>query len=113
MVCYSESTWAGKCLRTIAEKLQYNEGVGTKYSGENLPMKRDILQGANYRYNFDRDLFVNRDARKAFSVEFVDDHPVDEIVRRISENTNGNGWTFYFNLPPSGSVKQELERILG
>ncbi len=76
-------------------------------------MKRDILREAKYRYDFDRDLFVNRDARKIFSVEFVDDHPEDEIVRHIRENTNGNGWTFYFNLPPSDSVKQELERILG
>ena len=75
--------------------------------------KKDILWEANYRYNFDRDLFVNRAARKAFSIEFVDDHPEEELRQRIEEKTGGNCWTFYFNLPPTESVKRELERELG
>lgn len=75
--------------------------------------KSDILFEANYRYNFDRDLWINREAKKAFSIEFVDDEPEQEIVRRIGEPTGGNGWTFYFNLPPSDGVKRELERVLG
>ena len=76
-------------------------------------MKRDILLKANYTYNLDRDLYVNRTARKAFSIEYVDDKPEDEIVRRIKEPTNGNGWKFYFNRAPSEGVKRELERALG
>lgn len=76
-------------------------------------MKKDILRNADYWYNFDRNLFYNRQARKAFSLEFVDDHPEDEILQRIGENTNGSGWTFYFNSPPSEGVKRELERVLG
>ena len=75
--------------------------------------KSDILFEANYRYNFDRDLYVNRDAKKAFSAEFVDDHSEDELNRRIRENTNGNGWTFYFNSAPSEGVKRTLEGVLG
>jgi hypothetical protein len=75
-------------------------------------MKKDILWEANYRYNFDRDLYVNRAARKAFSLEFVDDNPEEEILRRIAENTN-DGWMFYFNSPPSEGVKRELESVLG
>jgi hypothetical protein len=75
--------------------------------------KSDILLEANFRYNFDRDLWVNRKEKKAFSIEFVDDHPEEEIVERIGENTANNGWTFYFNLPPSEGVKHELERVLG
>jgi hypothetical protein len=76
-------------------------------------MKRDILKEAEYWYNFDRDIFYNRKAKKAFSLEFVDDNPEKEIRQRIEENTNGNGWTFYFNSPPSEGVKRELERVLG
>ena len=75
--------------------------------------KKDMLWEADYRYNFDRDLFVNRVARKAFSLEFVDDKPEEEIRLRIGENTNGNGWMFYFNSPPSEGVKRELESVLG
>lgn len=75
--------------------------------------KKDILWKANYRYDFDRDLFINRAAKKAFSLEFVDDKPESELMRRIKEKTARNGWTFYFNSPPSGGVKRELERVLG
>jgi hypothetical protein len=75
--------------------------------------KSDILWEANYRYNFDRDLYVNKAARKAFSVEFVSDHSEDELMQRIREGTNGNGWTFYFNSPPSEGVKHVLEGVLG
>lgn len=76
-------------------------------------MKKDVLLKADYRYNFDRDIYFNRKVKKAFSLEFVDDKPEEEILRRIGENTNGGGWTFYFNSPPSEGVKRELERVLG
>jgi len=76
-------------------------------------MKKDILRDADYWYNFDRDIFYNRKAKKAFSLEFVDDKPEEEIRQRIGENTNGGGWTFYFNSEPSDGVKRELERVLG
>jgi hypothetical protein len=75
--------------------------------------KSDILWQADYRYNFDRDLWVNPKAKKAFSVEFVDDNVEGEIVRRIEQRTNGNGWTFYFNTDPSDGVKRVLEQVLG
>jgi len=76
-------------------------------------MKKDILKNAQYWYDFDRDLFYNRTAKKAFSLEFVDDKPEEEILRRMHESTNGSGWTFYFNSGPSDGVKRELERVLG
>ena len=75
--------------------------------------KSDILWQAGYRYNFDRDLWVNPKAKKAFSVEFVDDNVEGEIVRRIEQCTNGNGWTFYFNSTPSEGVMRVLEQVLG
>jgi hypothetical protein len=76
-------------------------------------MKNDVLKEASYWYNFDRDIFYNRKAKKAFSLEFVDDKPEEEIRRRINETTDGVGWTFYFNSPPSDGVKRELEKVLG
>jgi len=75
--------------------------------------KSEILRRADYQYNFDRDLWVNPKVKKAFSIEFVDDKPKTEIVRRIEESTNGNGWTFYFNMDPSDGVKRVLEEVLG
>jgi hypothetical protein len=76
-------------------------------------MKPDILSQADFRYNFDRDLYVNRALKKAFSLEFVDDHPEDELRKLIQERTDENGWRFYFNHPPSDGVRRELERVLG
>lgn len=76
-------------------------------------MKKDILKEAEYWYNFDRDIFYNRKAKKAFSLEFVDDHREEELREHIQEPIEGNGWKFYFNVTPSESVKQMLEQVLG
>jgi hypothetical protein len=76
-------------------------------------MKKDILRDAEYAYNFDRELYFNRTARKAFSVPFVDDNPKELLARCINENVTENGWRFYFNSEPSESVRHELESVLG
>ena len=76
-------------------------------------MKRDILRDAQYNYIFDRDMYVNRDVKKAFSLEFVDDTSEEELTRRIQESTDGTRWTFYFNSRPSEGIQRELERVLG
>jgi len=75
-------------------------------------MKRDILRDADYRYDFDRAMYVNRAAKKAFSLEFIDDHTEEDLVSHIRENSSGNGWRFYFNVSPSESEQRELERVL-
>ena len=76
-------------------------------------MKKEILRNANYRYNFDRDVYFNQVTKKAFSLEFVEDHAEEEITRKIEENTEGHGWRFYFNSEPSDGVKRVLESVLG
>jgi hypothetical protein len=76
-------------------------------------MKKDVLREANYAYNFDREIYFNRAARKAFSVPFIDDNPEEVLARCINEGETGNGWRFYFNSEPSESVKTELESVLG
>lgn len=78
-----------------------------------LAMKQDLLRRAGYAYNFDRMLYFNRQAKKAFSVEFIDDNDESELERRIYEDGDRNGWRFYFNSPPPEAVKRELERTLG
>lgn len=76
-------------------------------------MKVDLLKNAEYRYNFDRDIYFNRGTKKAFSLEFVDDADEKELAALIAANSNVNGWTFYFNSGPSESVRRELESVLG
>jgi hypothetical protein len=86
--------------------------------------KDQILEDAGYTYSFEKALYINRRIKKAFSIEFVEDHTDAELLARINEsgsengNENDNGengndrWQFYFNAPPSESVKHELERVL-
>ena len=76
-------------------------------------MKKDILREANYVYNFDREMYFNRDTRKVFSAEFIADRPEEEIALRISEPGSGNGWKFYSNSRLPESVKEQLESVLG
>lgn len=44
--------------------------------------KRELLRTAGYKYNFNREVYVNRDDKKVFSLEFVEDHPQWELPRR-------------------------------
>jgi hypothetical protein len=75
--------------------------------------KTEILDKGGYAYSFDRQMYINRKTKKAFSVEFVQDHSEDQIRKRIQEHNGGQEWRFYFNLPPSEAVKHELECVLG
>ena len=78
-----------------------------------LETKIQILDSGNYRYNFDRRIYFNRAAKKAFSVEFIDDHDEAELEKCIHEDTGAAEWHFYFNSPLSNSVRHELEGVLG
>lgn len=74
--------------------------------------KKHILEAAGYAYSFNRLSYINRAARKIFSIEFVQDHSEDQIRARINEPTPVGEWKFYFNLPPSESTKRELLRSI-
>jgi hypothetical protein len=78
-----------------------------------LGAKREILNGAGYAYHFDRGLYYSRQDKKAFSVEFIDDHTEEELKKRIREAVDGKRWHFYSSFPLSESVRRELERVLG
>jgi hypothetical protein len=81
-----------------------------------LATKAQLLKGAGcagYFYNWEREVYFNRKARKAFSVDFLEDNAPEEIERRIRETTPGTEWSFFFNSPPPDSVKRELARVLG
>ncbi len=74
--------------------------------------KINLLEKAGYRYNFARMMYVNREKRKAFSVEFVDDQQETEITSRIQERNPGTEWQIYTNLPMSEGTERELRRVL-
>jgi hypothetical protein len=80
---------------------------------ETVASKTQILQEAGYGYNFDRMVYYNRQTKKAFSIEFVEDHSESELLKCIGEQSNGAGWKFYFNSSPPPAVARDLENVLG
>ena len=78
-----------------------------------LGRKEQILEGAGYRYNFDREIYFNRKTKKAFSADFVEDHTENDLERCISEQERSREWHFFFNSPASDAVKRELANLLG
>ena len=73
--------------------------------------KAEILRSNGYRYNFDRMIYLNRKAKKAFSADYVDDHNLEEIRASIEKEPTSD-WQFFFNSPPSSGVKRELGEVL-
>jgi hypothetical protein len=78
-----------------------------------LATKQQILEGAGYTYNFDREVYVNRKTKKVFSMDFIEDHDEAEIEQFIRQRTDGRQWLFKFNTEPAAAVKRELESVLG
>lgn len=78
-----------------------------------LATKQHILDAAGYIYNIDREVYFNRSAKKLFSVEVLEDHEGAEIDKCINEKNDSREWRFYFNSPPSESVKRQVLGALG
>ena len=75
--------------------------------------KKQILEEAGYAYSFDRRIYLNRNARKVFSLEFVDDNSETKLEACINGAPPPIGeWRFYFNSGPSDAVKRDLLKIL-
>lgn len=64
----------------------------------------DILRANGYRYNFDRMAYYNREAKKAFSFEWVQDHTEDELLQAIAGRNAGDDWQIYAAPRPSQAV---------
>jgi len=74
--------------------------------------KEPILKAARYVYNFDRMAYYNRGARKAFSIEWVEDHTEDELRRAVEEPNDSDEWQVYAEpRPPQRVIDKFLAEI--
>ena len=78
-----------------------------------LTEKEALLEASGYRYHFDRMIYFNPATRRALSLEFVEDHSIEEIRDLLNQQPAASGWTFYFNEPPSDRLRRELSEALG
>ena len=56
-----------------------------------LATKDELLRNSGYSYNFDRELYLNRPLKKAFSVDFIEDHSEECIAKAIKEPALAGG----------------------
>jgi hypothetical protein len=73
-----------------------------------MDLKETLLRQAGFRYNFDRLSYINRAAKKVFSVDAVEDHSEDWILEKMRERNDSGDWQFYFNDPPSPGVIRDF-----
>ncbi len=73
--------------------------------------KEQLLESCGYRYHFDRMIYFNRSVRRAFSLEFIEDHSQHEVQKLLEIPATGD-WAFHFNGPVSDRVKRELAEAL-
>jgi hypothetical protein len=86
-----------------------NRALGTQMT--EMTEKERLLESAGYRYHFERMIYFNRSARRAFSLEFVEDNPQHEIQKLVESPATDN-WAFHFNKPVSSRVERELAEAL-
>lgn len=70
--------------------------------------KQHVLDAGGYIYDFDRQVYFNRSAKKIFSVEFIADNDEAKLEECIREKTDAGKWRFYFNVQPSESVTRQI-----
>lgn len=78
-----------------------------------LKQKKEILEEASYRYHFNRDIYFNRNKKKIFSLEAIEDNDPNWLIDRINMVTKSEEWCFFFNVDPSDKIKKEILKDLG
>jgi hypothetical protein len=80
-----------------------------------VPTKKEpILKAAKYVYNFDRMAYYNRADKKAFSVEWIEDHSDEELKRALEEPNDSDDWQLYAEpRPPQRVINEFLTEING
>jgi hypothetical protein len=70
-----------------------------------------LLENSGYDYHFERMIYRNRATKRAFSIEFVEDHSLQEIQKLIDQSP-ASDWVFHFNQPPpKGLIKNLIEAL--
>jgi hypothetical protein len=76
--------------------------------------KELLLKAARYVYNFDRMAYYNRTKKKAFSIEWVDDHDMSDLRRALDEPNDSADWKLYAEpRPPQRVINEFLAEING
>ena len=75
--------------------------------------KKEILERGNYKYHFSREIYFNRDSKKIFSLEAIEDNPSDWLREKINKAKTNDEWEFNFNATPSETIRKEILKERG
>jgi len=64
--------------------------------------------GIRNRYHFSRNIYFNRDDKKVFSLEAIEDNDPNWLMDRINSKSDSDEWRFFFNDEPSEKIKKEI-----
>jgi hypothetical protein len=53
-----------------------------------------LLEKSGYKFIFDRDIYCNPRDRKCFSLEFVEDNPIEKIKKKCRNRKGNLAWFF-------------------
>ena len=80
-----------------------------------MPVSDEMLKTLmeqGFKYNFDHDIYINRQKKCIISQEALNDHD-DNWLQKKLEQVNRNNWNFIFSgKAPSSSVKAKILRKL-
>lgn len=70
--------------------------------------KKEILSQSGFKYNIRREMYFNRNTKKVFSLEAIEDNTLSWLEDKINTEKFGGSWSFYFNRSPSQNIKDEI-----
>jgi hypothetical protein len=99
--------------RAIRHERELEEEYGSPrpFLTVRLPRKIILLEAAGFYFDDRFACYVNKSLKKIVSDEFIDEHKAEDIEALLRE-PSGLTWQFYFNIPPSESVREQIEAEL-
>ncbi|KTC65344.1 Uncharacterised protein (plasmid) [Legionella adelaidensis] len=73
-----------------------------------MKAKTEILNSNDFQYHFDRHIYYNKQSKKIFSSEIIEDNTEKWLVDKIQERNNTGSWQIYFNNGCTLEMKKEL-----
>jgi hypothetical protein len=75
--------------------------------------KGNLLKDAGYFYNFNREIYFNRQEKKVFSESAIGDNSIIWLRQKINEKNYTGTWLFFFKDTPMIEIQQEIMKELG
>lgn len=73
-----------------------------------METKPEILNSNGFQYHFDRHIYYNKQSKKIFSAEIIEDNTEDWLLNKVQEKNNTGSWQIYFNDGCTFEMKNEL-----